>query len=191
MAMLERRWLMWWLALGCAACAGGSAGPLRTAAADLTPTSLYPLRVGYAWSYDVDAGDNQPVLATARVLRVNEGVVDVQSGQEVRHYTLVPEGIRRDQGSFLLRAPIVAGSHWRSGPDSEAHVIALGQTVETQSGAFRACVVIDEKHPGSGQQVTTTYCPGVGPVRIESQMEVRGRVVRVRAVLRGFTGEAP
>lgn len=185
--------MRWWLALCAsfvfAACGGGHVAQ-PSAAADLSPQALYPLEKGWAWSYDVDAGEGQTVLATARVLRSEAGSVAVQSGQEVLNYQLAPEGIAREHGFFLLRAPITASAAWQSGPDTQARVAALGERVTTPAGSFESCVTVREDHPGSGQQVTTTYCPGVGPVRIDSQMQVRGRTVSVHATLRGFTAEA-
>ena len=177
-------------ALGLCACAGSGAHPAAPPR-DLSPTSLYPLHQGSAWSYDVDAGDGQLVLATSRVLRVAQGVVEVQSGQGVQRYELTDQGIRRVGGAdaYLLRAPIAAGKHWAAGPSTEAHVAALEQTVKTPAGEFEACVVVEEQNAESGQEISTTYCPGVGPVRVESKMQVRGQALRVSAVLRGFSLE--
>lgn len=167
--------------------AGGDAAPLA-----ITPATLYPLQVGYAWSYDVDSGDGQPVLATARVLRADAQTADVQSGQGVQHFTITPEGISRagQAGFFLLHAPLTADSRWASGPEAEAQLVALGQQVTTPAGVFEGCVVIREQHT-TGQDVSTTYCPGVGPVRIESRMQVRGQRVAVIATLRGYSAQAP
>ena len=171
------------LLLGCAA----SSAHTSAAARDVSPAALYPLREGSAWSYDVDAGDGQSVLATSSVLRVQHGLVEVRSGQGVQRYVLAPDGIKRGQGeAYLLRAPIAAGSRWPAGPSTEAQVTAIGQQVRTPAGDFDACVVVEEQNTSSGQHITTTYCPGVGPVRVESRMQVRGQTLRVAAVLRGF-----
>ena len=180
------------LALCMTACAGANSGvPTHANAARLTATALYPLHLGCAWSYDVDSGDGQPVLATARVLSVEHGVVAVQTGQGLQRYYSDADHIQRvGQPHALLRAPFSVGSHWRSGADSEARVIAVGQTRTTPAGAFDACVVVEEVHSRSQQQVTTTYCPGVGPVRIDSQIELRSQRIEVHATLRGFSLEA-
>ncbi|MEY4576620.1 MAG: hypothetical protein RL701_1323 [Pseudomonadota bacterium] len=178
--------------LWCASCAGSSASKdtAHIAPADITAELLYPLHEGCAWSYDVDSGDGQPVLATVRVLRADTAGVDVQTGQAVQRYAQSAQGIQRaGQRYFLLHSPFVSGAHWPSSADAEARVIATEQTVSTPAGNFPNCVVVREEHTSSLQQVTTTYCVGVGPVRIESQMEVRGRVIRVIAALRGYNTE--
>ena len=182
------------LTLGGALCLSACAGSATHTSApprDLSPSSLYPLHEGSAWSYDVDAGDGQLVLATSRVLRSAQGVVEVQSGQGVQRYLLTAQGIARAGGdAYLLRAPIAAGSRWAAGPNTQARVAQVEQTVKTPAGEFEACVVVEEQNAESGQEISTTYCPGVGPVRLESRMTVRGQALRVTAVLRGFSLEA-
>lgn len=171
-------------------CASGPSGSARTPA-DLSPGSLYPLREGAAWSYDVDTGDGDPpVLTTAHVLRVEGPTVEVQSGQAVLRYALLPEGIQRaDSGTFLLHAPISLGSEWPAGLNTRARVSAVGQLLQTPAGTFESCIVVTELTPDSGRKVATSYCPGVGPVRVESEMEVRGKLLRVTATLRGYSLE--
>lgn len=174
------------LALGCAS--GPTAAPRKPA--DLSPRSLYPLHEGAAWSYDVDAGDGDKVLATTRVLRVSGAAVDVQSGQAVLHYALLPDGIQRvDGGTYLLRAPVALGSEWPAGLNTQARVTALDQLIQTPAGSFESCVVVTELASDSGRKVTTTYCPGVGPAAVVSEMEVRGKPLRVTATLRGYSLE--
>jgi hypothetical protein len=153
--------------------------------------SLYPLRAGSAWSYDVDSGDGHALLATARVVRVQQGVVDVTSGQAVLRYVLRPDGIERDgQQGYLLKAPFALNASWSSGPDTLARIVALHQQLATAAGSFEECVVVQENNARSGQRVTTTYCPGVGPARVVSEMEVRGHGLRVIATLRGYASDS-
>jgi hypothetical protein len=130
------------------------------------------------------------VLATTRVLRVNGTAVDVQSGQAVLRYIFLPDGIQRvDGGTYLLRAPVALGSEWPAGLNAQARVTALDQLIQTPAGSFDACIIVTELGGDSGRKVTTTYCPGVGPVRVQSEMEVRGKLLRVTATLRGYSLE--
>jgi hypothetical protein len=181
------------LTVACIVLFGCASGPSASGGkpADLSPLSLYPLREGAAWSYDVDAGDGEPtVLATTRVLRIQGTTVEVQSGQAVLRYALLPEGIQRvDAGTYLLHAPIALGSEWPAGLNTQARVSATGQLLQTPAGNFEGCVVVTELGADSGRKVTTTYCPGVGPVRVDSEMEVRGKLLRVTATLRGYSLE--
>ena len=171
------------------ACASGQAHTDRPPA-DLSPTSLYPLREGAAWSYDVDAGDGENVLTTTRVLRVTGTQVEVVSGQAVLRYALLPDGIQRvDNATYLLRAPVALDRQWPASMGAQARVSALDQDIQTPAGKFESCVLVTEQGGDSGRKVTTTYCPGVGPVIVVSEMEVRGKLLRVTAKLRGYSLE--
>lgn len=159
---------------------------------EVSVSTLYPLIEGAAWSYDVESGDGHPVLATTRVLHVRDGVIEVASGQALIRYTLRPDGIgRAGLPGYLLKAPLVLNASWPSAPDTVAHVEALHQHVTTAAGSFDECVLVKEENAGSGQRVTTTYCPGVGPTSVISEMEVRGHALRVTAILRGYALPEP
>jgi hypothetical protein len=174
----------WW---GCAT----APSPSPKAPADLSIGSLYPLGRGFAWSYDVDSGDGQPVLATAHVVRMEAGVAEVAAGQGVTRYVVGVDGIgRAGQSGYLLKPPIAMDASWSSGHDTIARVVALGERLQTAAGRFEDCVVVEEQNAGSGQRIRTTYCPGVGPARVVSEMQVRGQTLRVTATLRGYALEA-
>jgi hypothetical protein len=162
------------------------------ASLEVSVSTLYPLIEGAAWSYDVDSGDGHPVLATTRVLHVRDGAVEVASGQALIRYTQTPEGIARaGSPGYLLKAPLLLNASWPSAPDTVARVDALHQRVTTAAGSFDECVLVKEQNAGSGQRVTTTYCPGVGPTTVISEMEVRGHALRVTATLRGYALPEP
>lgn len=169
-----------------AACAGTQTKP--TAALEITPATLYPLAEGNAWSYDVDTGEGDSVLAVARVARkVGEIAEVVTGGSEALRYEPKSDGIARvGSEGYVLKAPLDKGASWTSGPGRTALVSEVDVRFESAAGRFRACVVIDERDPASGQRTFTTYCPGVGPVQVISEMDVRGQTLRVIARLRGY-----
>jgi hypothetical protein len=171
---------------------GAASAPHPKSAHEVSVATLYPLALGAAWSYDVDSGDGQPVLATAHVVSVRDGAVEVASGQALLHYVIVPEGIARaGQTGHLLKTPLTSGASWPSAPDTVARVEAVHQRVAIPAGTFEECVVVKEENANTGQHVTTTYCPGVGPARVVSEMEVRGHALRVTATLRGYALPEP
>jgi hypothetical protein len=172
------------------ACGGAAQHPQTPA--DLSVASLYPLAAGYAWSYDVDSGDGQSVLAVMRVARMEDGVAEVTTGAPAAlRYAVQPDGITHaDTGGHLLLAPIAAGATWASGLQTTARVTALHTRLVTPAGTFSECVVVEEANSNSGQRITTTYCPGVGPAQVISEMTVRGQVLRVQATLRGYALDA-
>jgi hypothetical protein len=171
------------------ACAGSGSQLRPEGAPDQSPASLYPLRAGSAWSYDVDSGDGEPVLAIARVSALQEGVATVTTGPGAsQRYALTPEGVQRaGEPGYLLKAPIAAGASWESAPGVTARVVSVAEQVSTSAGAFSACVVVEEQNTNSGQHVRTTYCPGVGPTLVVSEMVIRGQRLTVTARLRGYS----
>jgi hypothetical protein len=193
-AAAPRRAGMWvrraaWAALLVTGCAG--AAPRSRPAPDHSPGSLYPLGTGYAWSYDVDAGDGSSVLAIVRVVSFDgqRAVVAAGAGSAQR-YLRGPEGIAKERGGYLLKAPVALGASWEAGPGVTARVASVSERVSTPAGNFEACVRVDELHTDSGQRVATTYCPEVGAALVVSEMDVRGQRLRVTARLRGFALEA-
>lgn len=174
------------LALCVAACGGAAQHPKTEV--DLSPASLYPLAVGYAWSYDVDGGDGAQVLVVARVTALQDGVAELQNGSEtVLRYGLTPDGITHaEKGGHLLKAPIAQDATWPSGPNTSAMVSGMHTQITTPAGTFNDCVVVSEQNRDNGQRIETTYCPGVGPAQVVSEMDVRGKLMRVTATLRGY-----
>jgi hypothetical protein len=179
------------LAATLVACAG-SASQVRSGPPDHSPASLYPLGAGYAWSYDVETEGSPPVLAVARVARFDSGVATIVTGPEAeQRYAVSDAGIQRvGQPGYLLKAPIALGAVWQSGADTNARIASVSEQVSTTAGTFAACVVVEEQNQTSGQSVKTTYCPGVGPAIVISEMEVRGQVLTVTARLRGYSVES-
>jgi len=167
----------------------------------LAPTTLYPMNDGAQWVYDVDTGGNEPptlgifeVVAasgTSRQIANNRGMNargQVTHGDPIS-YEIDPTGIRRASSEgWLLRAPIELGAEWPAVGGRSARVVDLDHTVEVFAGTYEHCVVVEEDGGEDGRVVTTTYCPEVGPVVIESSMETRMtmREVATRARLRSY-----
>lgn len=167
----------------------------------LAPTTLYPMHEGAQWVYDVDTGgDEPPTLGIFEVVEVNgderqiannrgmnrEGVVT--HGDPIG-YRVEPDGIRHvASGQWLLRSPIDVGATWPTLGGRTARVVDIDHTVEVFAGTYQHCVIVEEDGGEDGRVVTTTYCPEVGPVVIESSMtsEMTMRSIATRARLRSY-----
>jgi hypothetical protein len=182
------------VALALTACGGAPhAGP--AASPPTSPLELYPMQAGAAWAYDVRAeGDDVPTLVVTRVLRVTGSQIEVTSGTDVVTYDRRPDGIYRlNTGTYLLKSPLTVGSQWRSSLALTASIRRVDSTIKTAAGTFRGCVEVVESGD-TDKQVTTVYCPKVGPVRVESKLTRAPRSSdeprRVVAELRGFQLES-
>ena len=175
------------LLCGVGACAGQS--PLPSSRETITPSDLYPLQTGNAWSYDVDTGDESTTLGIARVEAFDGRIAEVHTGRTVVRYEVLPEGIRVPPGdAWLIRAPLVEGATWAGRGGRTARLASIDMTVETPAGTFDGCVEVIEMGGKLELEVRTVYCPQVGPVRVSSTMHsnVSDRVARVSAQLRGY-----
>lgn len=168
---------------GCA----GATTQLAPERAPWTAENLYPLAEGNAWSYDVDSGDGDPVLAVSRVLTVTPTGVIIATGKEQVAYERRADGLFKPaKGAYLLKEPLAVGSRWSSGAGMSAAVVRDVASIETPAGQFSHCAEVEELHGDTGNHILTTYCPDVGPVRVVSEMVVRGHTLRVTALLRGY-----
>jgi hypothetical protein len=174
------------------ACGCGGAGPASSPDAEPGVHDFYPLAEGHAWAYDVDTGDGERVLAIIRVERIGEGFAAVRTGDGLRRYALRADGIVREpEGVYLLRAPLRMGQSWPSLGGSTATVAATGLVEDTPAGHFEGCVRVAETGGSRGGRIETTYCPGVGPVRVVSILRLSRATVRVEATLRGHGSARP
>jgi hypothetical protein len=168
--------------LACASTAS-TVAPVR----ELTPARLYPLAKGNAWSYDVDAGDGEAVLAITSVTQVSGSTVSVRGGEGLRQYELRADGIARvGRDGYLLRAPVELGASWAAGAGARAEITRMGVVLETPAGRFTQCVEVVERGIPSGVVTATVYCPDVGPVQVISRLELTHGVAEAVARLRGY-----
>jgi hypothetical protein len=173
------------------ACAGACAGhkPPPPSRSVLAPSDLYPLKTGNAWSYDVDTGEASTTLGITRVEAFDGRIAEVHTGRAVVRYEVLPEGIRVPPGdAWLVRVPLVEGATWPGRGGRAARLVSTGMTIETPAGTFDQCIEVAETGGELELEVSTVYCPRVGPVRVVSTMRsnLSDRVVQVSAQLRGY-----
>jgi hypothetical protein len=168
-------------------CAGQQKG--QSTRGPVAIARYYPLRVGSVWTYDVSTGDGLPVLAITRVVSQDGQRASVSSGAAPVLYEQRPEGLYRpDRQGYVLKAPLTIGTRWDAGEGVEAEVLRADFAVTTLAGSFEGCVEVREGGAGAAKQVRTVFCPDVGPVELESslQMALTGKPARVTASLRGY-----
>lgn len=161
------------LAVVLAACGGTQEAP-ATPRADLhAPDHLYPLGADYVWSYQVDNGIEN-VLGVARVTAVIGPRIEISAlGGEPFVYERREDGIYRPASStWLLKAPIVVGAEWEAPSGRTARVASVSARIEVPAGVFEDCVRVEEDGGDDQKTVKTVYCPGIGPVHVETSMQL-------------------
>jgi hypothetical protein len=155
------------------ACSGANTGGATPEGDPLDPKNLFPLGEGYVWNYDVEYGDELPVLGTRTVDRIMGARVELIVGAEREVYELRDEGIYHPATStWLLKAPIREGAEWPCQGGRLARVTSTSATVEVPAGRFEHCVRVEETGGEANKYVQTVYCPHVGPVFVETRMEL-------------------
>lgn len=177
-------------------CGGSVPAPDEARVDPLAPSTLYPLVEGAVWSHDVDTGDGIPTLAITRVVRRVGSRVEVSSGSEPVVYELRPLGIFRPAtAGWLLRAPIEVGATWQSAPGRQATVRSVTEQRDVEGQPQSGCVRVEELEPRVGRSIVTVFCPGIGPVWLETSVALATtrQTVTVRAELRGhdLRGDRP
>ncbi len=173
-------------ALG-AGCAHAPAAPR-----DAAPADFFPLAVGHEWVY----ADRSPQLGESRERRVRilrrdgDGYYhDSQRGELRADPDCLHDRVRR-----LLCRPFRPGASWLSVvsvSSTERYEIAgVDETVRTAAGTFRGCIRVrahNRAGPGADQVLETTYAPGVGVVKLETFVVVKGvPTPQVRAELESY-----
>lgn len=167
--------------VGCAT----TSGVVGEKADDWSIGSLYPLQEGNAWSYVVDTGADS-ILTTVRVTTVQGQQVLLRSGAEDIAYVQQEDSLARLGGAgAVLQGPITVGASWKSGASSTSRVVRRVERIDVPAGSFTACAEVVDEDAATGKQVTTTYCPGVGPVQVISQLALSTGQARVSARLQG------
>lgn len=180
---MKRLPLLILLALACG-------GAQRPGPVELTPDALYPMSAGSVWSYNVDTGEEPDALAISRVISVRGNVVEIRNdGGTSQSFERRPEGIfQRGPDRWLLRAPIMVGARWDGRGGGVVEITSTTEEVESPAGIFVGCVRVEERGGDDNREITTVYCPGVGPVLLEVTMtaELTGMQAAVRATLLAF-----
>ncbi len=112
-----------------------------------------------------------------RVRRVGGGRVELVGPRRTERLQLTAAGIMRDaEGSYLLRLPVTVGATWPAGPNASLSVARAGLSIKVKAGEFDGCVETVERRVGAvSGTLTTTFCPNVGIVKIETKGEASAR----------------
>jgi hypothetical protein len=167
------------------ACGGAQAGGEEDS---MDPSRFYPMTEGNVWTYDVDTGVGPPALGISRVTAVQGGRASISNNDtDPIVYEKRPEGIYRvGSDTWLLRRPLEVGARWPAAGGREAEVVSVTRSVEVGGGSFEGCLEIRESD--GRQSVVTVYCPDVGPVIVETsmQMDTSAEPITVRGELRAY-----
>ncbi|NOZ86350.1 MAG: hypothetical protein GXP49_08780 [Deltaproteobacteria bacterium] len=181
------------LVLPAVGCAGSRSSirnhevPAKAHARDIIK-DYYPLRIGNTWTYEVNTLGEK----TEQVITVDrkDGKFFHLSGGAGGLIYRDGYGIR-DMHRYILRFPVKLGGNWESilSPDSIEYyeVTAVGKKVSVPAGSFDGCVEVLSKHSIDKTKTLVnrmTFAPGVGLVKIETELHQQGKNPVPQVVLR-------
>ncbi len=161
------------------AAAGCSSAPAAAPAAAKVSYSLPAMRwlppaddAVYAYRTENMVEGGAGVL-NLRFRKLGDDTVELTSPGRTETLRYTASGIVRERtGNLLLRLPIEPGSSWPAGPGSSAHFGRTDVAVTCEAGSFKGCVeVVEERKTPVPGSITTTFCPDVGIVRIETRAD--------------------
>ena len=168
--MSQLLWCGVLLALACAACGRADAGPSgsrSTAAPPKTQAELYfPLEDGKIYNYaTLDGGETG--MLVARVHRTGKTSGELRLSNATKRFTLTDDGVSYEGGAFLLRAPLAIGSSWSGEHGGTTKITEVDASVDVPAGRFTGCLrTVEVGGRPTGARYESTYCPGVGMVRL-------------------------
>ncbi len=136
----------------------------------LVARDYYPLKVGNAWSYDVNMLGERRQLEIRIEKEADAAFVDSQ-GQKLFYDGL---GIRDDR-RYLLKNPLELGTKWTNvvsvSSVEKYEIVRVDYRCNAPSGTYEHCVLVESQNPApKGLTLINemTFAPGVGLVSIQT-----------------------
>lgn len=174
------------------ACGGApKAAPTAPASDDKTQSEALrymPLEPDTVFTYDTQTeGRSEHGLLIVQVSRPREGRADLRMGSKIERLQIEADGIAYVEGGYLLKAPFVVGSAWKS-KSGTVRVVAVDEEIQVPAGHFTGCMrtVEDSRVGGNTRSVTSVFCAHVGLVTLEATGGSEEGPGRETATLKSF-----
>jgi hypothetical protein len=171
--------------MGCSGANAGSAPVSPTASGDVGVLEYLPFADNTVASFQskTDLGESTLVVMEFERPRPEQGEIWIAGHRQ--SFRLSPKAVERAEGGFLLRAPLEVGREFL-GPFGRVVVVGVGEKAEVPAGSFPSCIRTEETSDHPPKSVETTYCRGVGIVKITILGEGGDELGAVESVLTSF-----
>lgn len=160
--------LLSWLgaAIGCNNEAKSPAPPQATAGTSSPIERYFPLEEGKIYHYVTKDGPDTGMLV-AKVRRTDAAHGELQLSNATKRFFLSSDGVAYVGGAFLLKTPLEPGASWPGEHGGITKITTVDATVEVPAGHYSSCLqTVEENTRLAGAKYETTYCPGIGMVRL-------------------------
>ena len=126
----------------------------------------FPLEEGKLYHYATRDGDETGMLV-AKVHRTDALHAELQLSNATKRFAVAPDGVTYVGGPYILKAPLDVGASWRGEHGGTTMITRVDAAVQVPAGDYASCILtVEEGARPPGVRYETTYCPGVGMVRL-------------------------
>ncbi|HVJ94595.1 MAG TPA: hypothetical protein VM580_32640 [Labilithrix sp.] len=175
-----------WLPLLALISACGSGKPTTHAAGERSgassPERYFPLEQGKIYHYVTSDGDDTGMLV-AKVHRTDATHGELQLSNATKRFVYSPDGVAYEGAAYILKGPLEVGTAWPGEHGGTTRITATDADITLPAGRYSSCIAtVEEGGRPPGSRYETTYCPGVGMVRLV----VRAAGREARAELKSY-----
>jgi hypothetical protein len=170
---------------GCGAPKSGPARTARVASGDLGVLEFFPFEDNTVGSFQTKTDLGQETLVMMEFARPRPEHGEIWIAGHRQSFHLSPRAVERAEGGFLLLAPLEVGREFQ-GPFGRVVVRGVDEKVTSPAGTFSGCVRTEETSEQPPKSVETTYCRGVGIVKIAVAAASGEEVGAVESVLLSY-----
>lgn len=149
----------------------------------------FPLEDGRLYHYETmdEVGDTGMIVGRVRRSDASHGSLEMSD--VTRRFVFKEDGVYEHDGTLVLPSRPEVGRTFMGRRGGGARIVAVGERVTVPAGAYDDCVVVEERPPvGDGVQ-RTTFCAGIGIVRIDVESEAKRARVQLKTY--GFPAKLP
>lgn len=170
------------LLLACAPPAPPRAAPPPVSSASRSRgEDFFPLEAGKLYHYTSTDESGEPGMLVATVERRDATHGALRFSHRTKFFVFEPDGVRYEDGAYLLRAPWTKGATWPGEHGGTTRIDDDGVTVTVAAGTFAGCLRTVEDGGQARARFTTVYCPKVGIVLLEVESGTNAARVELKS----------
>jgi hypothetical protein len=155
------------ISVGCAASQTTSAPPEQKAKAPPAKIEqVFPLKDKTVSNFNMSTDLGDEGILVLEIFRPRPELAELKIAGRVQRLAVEDNRISQASGGILLEAPLTKGRTFK-GPFGTVTVAETNQLIKVPAGAFSGCLTTVEESTTPPKRSTSTYCPGVGLVKMQ------------------------
>jgi hypothetical protein len=171
--------------LGAVACGGNESPPPATAGKSVQYSELetyFPLVDGKLYAYLGHTEGSPNTLVVFKVERKSKERGVLKGTAIERAFIVKEDSISRVGGGTVLQKPLREGTSFLGDHGGRTTITEMGVAFEGPSGRYSGCLRTEEEPtPMFPGRTRTTFCPGIGVVRLEVIGAAKGDLLELQS----------